>query len=153
MQNLLSFSFLPKNIKIKMYRSIIFPFVFYGSETLSFTQIEECRLRVFGNRVMKRIFGCKRDEVTGERRKLPSKELDDLYCSPNIQVIKSRRIRWVGHIAHMGERRSVYRVLVGKPEGKRPLGRPRHRWEDIIKMNLNSARCYTNHILIHSTSV
>ena len=79
----------------------------------------------------------KRDEVTGEWRKLHNEELNDLYSSPNvIGVIKSRRMRWAGHVAHMGERRGACRVLVGKPEGKKPLGRPRHRWEDNIKMDL-----------------
>ena len=86
---------------------------------------------------IRRIFGPKRDEVTGEWRKLHNEEHNDLYCSPNIvEVIKSRRMRWAGHMAHMGEGRGVYRVLVGKPEGKRPLGRPRRRWEDNIKMDL-----------------
>ena len=84
---------------------------------------------------MKRIFGPKRDEVTGEWRKLHIEELNDLYCSPNIfRVIKSRRMRWARHVARMGERRGVYRVMVGKPRGKRQLRRPRHRWEDNSKM-------------------
>ena len=75
--------------------------------------------------------------VTGEWRKLHNEELNDLYCSPNIvRVIKSRRMRWEGHVARMGKRRGVYRVLMGKPEGKRPLGRPRRRWEDNIGMDL-----------------
>jgi hypothetical protein len=79
----------------------------------------------------------KRDKVTGEWRRLHNEELNDLYSSPNIiQVIKSRRMRWVGHVARMGERRGAYRILVGRPEGRRPLGRPRHMWEDIIKMDL-----------------
>ena len=92
---------------------------------------------MFENRVLRRVFGPKRDEVTGEWRKLRNEELSDLYCLPNIvQVVKSRRMRWVGHVAHMGEGRGVYRVLIGKPEGKRPLGRPRCRWEDNIKMDL-----------------
>ena len=86
---------------------------------------------------MRRIFGPKRDEVTREWRKLHNEELNDLYSSPNIvRAIKSRRMRWEGHVARMGERRGVYRFLVGKPEGKRPLGRPRCRWEDNIKMDL-----------------
>ena len=86
---------------------------------------------MFENRVLKRIFGPKRDEVTGEWRKLHNKELNDLYCSLNIVlVMKSRRMRWAGHVACMGERRGTYRDVVGKPERKRPLGRPRHRWED-----------------------
>jgi len=94
-------------------------------------------VRVFENRVQRRIFGPKRDEVTVEWRKLRNEEVNDLYCSPNIVlVIKSKRMRWVGHVARMGERRGVYRCLVGKPEGKRPLGRPRHRWEDSIKVDL-----------------
>jgi hypothetical protein len=98
---------------------------------------EERGLRVFENRVLRRIFGPKRDEVTGEWGKLLNEELHDLHCSPTIvRVIKSRRMRWVGHVAWMGEGRGVYRVLVGKPVGKRPLGRPRRRWEDNIKMGL-----------------
>jgi hypothetical protein len=89
---------------------------------------EESRLRVFEDRMLGRIFGPKRDEVTGEWRKLHNEELNDLYCSPNVvRVIKSRRMRWAGHVARMWKRRGVYRVLVGNPERKRPLGRPRHR--------------------------
>jgi hypothetical protein len=96
--------------------------------TWSLTLREEHRLRVFENRVLRRIFGPKRKEVTGEWRRLHNEELNDLYSSPNIiRVIKSRKIRWTGHVAHMGERRGAYRILVGRPEGRRPLGRPRHR--------------------------
>jgi len=92
---------------------------------------------VFENRVLRRIFGPKRDEVTGEWRKLHNEELNDLYTSPNIiQVIKLRRMRWTGHVVCMGERRGACRVLVGQPEGKRGLGRPRHRREINIKMDL-----------------
>jgi hypothetical protein len=98
---------------------------------------EEHGLRVFENSVLRRIFGPKRDEVTGEWRRLHNKELNDLYSSPNIiWVIKSRRMRWTGHVAHMGEGRGAYRILVGRPEGRRPLGRPSCRWEDNIKMYL-----------------
>ena len=103
---------------------------------------EELRQRVFQSVVMRRIFGPKEDEVTGEWKKLHNEELNDLYCSPNIVgVIKSRRMRFAGHVAHMGEGRGAYRVLVGKPEGKRPLVRPRHRWEVNIKMDLQEAGC------------
>jgi len=92
--------------------------------------------------VLWRIFGPKRDEVTVEWRKLRNEELNDVYCSLNIvRVIKSRRMRWVRHVARIGERRGVYRVLVGKPEGKRPLGRPRRRWEDGIKVDLQEVGC------------
>jgi hypothetical protein len=97
---------------------------------------EELRLRVFENRVLRRVFGPKRDEVTGEWRKLHNEELNDLYFLPNIvRVVKSRRIRWAGHVARMGEDRGVHRVLEGKPDKKRLLGRPRRRWENNIKMD------------------
>jgi hypothetical protein len=103
---------------------------------------EERRLRVFENRVLRIIFGPKRDEVTGEWRKLHNKELHDLYSSTNIvRVIKSIRMRWAGYVAWMGKERSVYRILVGKPEGKRSLGRPRRRWEDNISMDLQEVGC------------
>jgi len=104
---------------MKIYRTIILPVVLYGSLTLR----EERKLRVFENKVLRRIFGPRRDEVTGEWRRLHNEELNDLYSSPNIvRVIKSRRMRWAGHVAPMGEERGMYWVLVGKPEGKRPLG-------------------------------
>jgi hypothetical protein len=103
---------------------------------------EERRLRVFENRVLRRIFGPERDEVTEEWRKLHNEELNDLYCSPNtVRVIKSRRLRWAGDVARVGGRRRVYRVLVGKPGGKRPLRRPRRGWEDNIKMDLQEVGC------------
>ena len=108
-----------------------------GCETWSLTLRKERRLRVFENRVLRKVFGPKRDEVTGEWRKLHNEELNDLYSLPNIlRVVKSRPMSWAGHVAHMGEDRGVHRVLVGKPEGRRPLGRPRRRWEDNIKMDL-----------------
>jgi len=98
---------------------------------------EEPRLRVFENRVLRRIFGPERDEVTGEWRKVHNKELYDLYCTPNvIRVIKLRRMRWTGHLARMEERRGVYGALMGKTEGKRPLGRSKLRWEVNIKMDI-----------------
>ena len=91
----------------------------------------------FENRVLRRVFGPKRDEVTREWRKLHNEELSDLHSLPNVvRVVKSRRMRWAGHVARMVVGRGVHRVLVGKPEGKRPLGRPRRRWEDNIKMDL-----------------
>jgi hypothetical protein len=133
---------LSKNLKIKIYRTVILPVVLYGCETWSLTLREERRLRVFENTVLRRIFGPGRDEVTGERRRLHNEELIDLYSSPNIlRVIKWRRMRWAGHVARMGERRGAYRVLVGKPEGRRPLGRPRRRWEDNVKTDLREVGC------------
>jgi len=103
---------------------------------------EERRLRAFENRVLRRIFGAKRKEITGEWRKLHNEELNDLYCSPNIvRVIKWRRMRWAGHVARMGDWRGLYRVLVGKREGKIPLGRARRRWEDNIKMDFQEVGC------------
>jgi hypothetical protein len=99
--------------------------------------MEEHRLRVFENRVLRRIFRPRRDEVTEEWRKLHNEELCDLYSSPSIiRMIMSKRTGWTGHVARMGEKRNAYRLLVGKPEGKRPLGRPRCRWVDNIKMDL-----------------
>ncbi|KAJ4438918.1 hypothetical protein ANN_14872 [Periplaneta americana] len=116
---------------------IILPVVLYGCETWTLTLREEQRLRVFENKVLSKIFGAKRDEVTGEWRKLHNAELHALYSSPDIiRNIKSRRLRWAGHVARMGESRNAYRVLVGRPEGKRLLGRPRRMWADNIKMDL-----------------
>ena len=127
-QNLLSSRLLSKSLKIKIYRTIILPVVLYGCETWSLTLREERKLRVFEKMELRRIFGRRWDEVTGKGRRLHNEELNDLYSSPNIVwVIKSRRMRWAGYVARMGEERGVYRVLVGKPEGRRPLGRPRRR--------------------------
>jgi len=103
---------------------------------------EERKLRVFENMVLRRIFGFRRDELTGEWRRLHNEKLNALYPSPNIvRVIKSRRMRWAGHVARMGEENGAYRVLVGKPEGRRPLGRPRCRWVDSTRMNLQEVEC------------
>jgi len=113
------------------------PVVLYGCETWSLTLREERKLRVFENRVFRRIFGPRRDEVMVEWRRLHNEELNDLHSSPNIvRVIKSRKMRWAGHVARMAEERGVYRVLMGKPEGKRPLGRPRRKWAYNIRTDL-----------------
>jgi hypothetical protein len=118
-------------------RKIILPVVLYGCESWSLTLREKRRLRVFENRVLRSVFGPKRDGVTGEWRKLHNEELNDLYSLPNVvRVVKSRQMRWTGHVARMGEDRGVHRVLVGKPERKKPLERPRSRWEDNIEMEL-----------------
>ena len=128
------------NLDIKIYRTIILPVVLYGCESWSLTCRKERRLRLSENRVLRRIFGLRRDELRGERRKLHNEELNNLYCSPNIfQVIKSRRMRWAWHIESMGGRRGVQSFLVGEPEGRRPLGRPRRRWEYNIKMDFLDA--------------
>jgi hypothetical protein len=120
----------------KIYKIVILPVVLYGCRAWSLTLREEHRLRVLENRVLRRIFGPKNEE---DRlwRKLHSDELHSLYSSPNVvRVIKSRRMRWTGHVACMGEGRGVYKILVGRPKGKRPLGRPRYMWEDSIRMDL-----------------
>jgi len=127
---------------MKIYRTIILPVVLFGCETRSLKMREERKLRVFENIVLRRIFGRRRDEVTGEWRRLHNEELNDLYSSSNIvRVIKSRRMRWAGHVARMGEERVVCRVLVGNPEGKRPLGKPRRRWVDNIRIDLREVVC------------
>jgi hypothetical protein len=122
---------------MRIYKTIILPVILYGCETWSLTLREEHRLRVFENKVLRRIFGPKRDEVTGRWRTLHNEELRDLYSSSStIRIIKSRRMRWAEYVAQMGDKRNAYRLLMGKPEGKRPLGRPRRRWVDNIKMDL-----------------
>ncbi|KAJ4448585.1 hypothetical protein ANN_10604 [Periplaneta americana] len=116
--------------------TVILSVVLYDCETWTLTLREEHRLRVFENKVLRKIFGAKRDEVAGEWRKLHNTEQHALYSSPDvIRNIKSRRLRWAGHVARMGESKNAYRVLVERPEGKRPLGRPRRRWEGNIKMD------------------
>jgi hypothetical protein len=113
-----------------------------GVKPWSLTLREKHSLRVFENRVLRRIFWPKRDGVRGEWRKLHNKEMNDLYCLPDIVwMIESRRMRCAGHVAHMGERSGVYRVLVGRPEGMSSLGRARRRWEDNIKMDLQEVGC------------
>jgi hypothetical protein len=133
----LSSHLLSKNIKIKIYKTIILPMVLYRCKTSSLTlrQKYSYRLRVFENRVLRRNFGPKRDEITGDWRKLHNEELHNLYSSPSkIRMIKSRKIRWAGDVTRMREKVNVCKLLVGKPERKRALGRPRRRWVDNIKM-------------------
>jgi hypothetical protein len=121
-QNLLSFRLISKNLKIKIYKTVILQVVLYGCETWSLALREEHSLRFFENRVLRKIFGPKREEV-GSWRKLHNDVFHRLYFSSNIvRMITSRWLRWAGHVACMGECRSVYSVLVGRPEGKRPLG-------------------------------
>jgi hypothetical protein len=127
-QNLLSSRLLSKYVKVRIYNTIILHVVLYGCETWYLTVREEHKLRMFENRVLRRIFGPEGDGVTVGWRKLHNEELQDLCSSPSIiRIIKSRRMRWAGHVARIGEKRNVYRLLVGKPEGKGPLGRPRCR--------------------------
>jgi hypothetical protein len=132
----LSSRLLSRNVKVKIYKTIILPVVLYGCETWSVTGMEDHRLMMFENRVLRIIFGPRRDEVTGEWRKMHSEELHNLYSSPDI----TRQIKadewWAGHVARMGEERKLYKVLVRKLEGKRPLGRQRRRWEDGIRKYL-----------------
>jgi hypothetical protein len=134
----LSSRLISKNLKTKIYKTVILPIVLYGCETWSLALGEEHGLRflVFENRVLRKIFGPKREE-DGSWRKLHNDELHSLYSSLNIvRVIKSRRMSWAAHVAHLGEGRGVYRVLVGRLECKKTLGRSRRRWEDNIKMDL-----------------
>jgi hypothetical protein len=132
----LSFRLLSEDVKITIYKTIIMPLILYACETWSLTLREEHRLSVFENRALRRIFEPKRDEVIGGWRKLHN-EFHYLHCSPSIiRIIKSRRMKWAGHVARMGEERNAYRILVGKPERKRPLGIPIRRWEDNIRMDI-----------------
>jgi hypothetical protein len=125
-----------KNLKLKIYKIVILPVVLYGCETWSLTLREDHRLRGFENRVLRRIVGPQRED-DGSWRKLHNDELHSLYSSPNIvRVIKSRRMRWAGHVGRMAEGRGVYRALVGRSESKGPMGRPKRKWEDNIKMDL-----------------
>ena len=125
-------------MKIKIYKTIILLVVLYGCETWSLTLREECRLRVFENRILRRIFGPKRDE-NGEWRRLRNEEIHSLYRSPNIVwVNKSRRLRWADHVARLEAGMSAFKMLTCRPKAreKRSLGRPRRRWEDNIRNNL-----------------
>jgi hypothetical protein len=125
-QKILSFGLLSKNLKLRIYKTIILPVTLYECETWPLTLNEECRLRVFENRVLRRIFGPKGDEVTGGWRKLLDEELHDLYSLPSIiRVLTCRRMKWAWHLMRMGGKRNMYRLLVGKRRGKRPLGQQR----------------------------
>jgi hypothetical protein len=136
-QNLLFSSLLSKNIKIKTFRYVILSVVLYGCETWSFTLREEHRLMVLENMVLRKIFGPKRVDVRGHWRRLHKDGLYAIYSPPNIiRVIKSRSVIWAGACCTYGDRRGVYRGLVGRPDGRRPLGRHGHRWEDNITMDL-----------------
>jgi hypothetical protein len=124
----------------RIYKTIILPVVLYGCETWFLTVREEHKLRMFENRVLRRIFGPKRDGVSGGWRKLHNEELHNLYSSPLIiRIIKSERMRWVGHVARMGPQKNMHTLLVGKLEGKRQLEKPRRKWADNIKMNFVEA--------------
>ena len=126
-QTLLSSRLLSKSLKIKIYKTIILPDVLYGCESWSLTSRDECRLKLFENRILRRIFGPKRDE-NGELRRLQNEEIHSLYRSPNIvKVIKSSKLKWAGYISGMEEDRSSSKILTDKHTGKRPLGRPRRR--------------------------
>ena len=133
------FQFAVQKYKFKIYRTVVLPVVLYACETWSLTFREERRLRLFENRVLREVFRSKRDEVTGQWRKLYDK-ISDLCSSHNIARVIKSRMGWAGHVARMGEKKGVCRVLVEKPDGKRPLGRPRGRWEDNIKMDLREMR-------------
>jgi hypothetical protein len=142
-QDFLSPRLLSKNAKVRICKTVILPLVLYGSETWSLILSEEHRPKVFESRVLRRIFGPKRDEVTGGWRTPHNEKLRDLYSSPSIiRIIKSKRMRWAGHVARMGEKRNVYRLLEGKIEGKRPLGRPERGgvWIGLIWLRIVAGR-------------
>ena len=136
-QKLLTSRLISRKLKLKIYRTVILPVILYGCESWSTTLADEHKLHVFENKVLRKIYGPKRDEMTGEWRRLHNEELHGLYDSPDVvKIMKSRRLRWAGHVARMGEKRRLYSILVGRPDGKRPLGRPRRRWEDNIRRDL-----------------
>ena len=121
----------------KIYKTVILPVILYGCETQTLTLREEKRLQVFENKVLRKIFGPKRDNQTGEWRRLHNRELHNLYGKPDIiRIVKSRRLRLAEHVTRMGNERGAWKLLVGKPEGKRPVGRQRMRWENNINHDL-----------------
>ena len=132
LQGLLLSHLLSKNIKLKICKKVFLPVILYGCETWTLTLREEKRLQIFENKVLRKIFGTRRDDQTGECIRLHNGELHDLYGKPNIiRIVESRRLRWAGHLTRMGNERGARKLLVGKPEGERPVGRPRMRWENI----------------------
>ena len=133
-----------KIVKTKMYRTVLFP----ECETWCLTLTGEQRLRMFENRVPRKIFGPRRREVTGEWRKIHKEELNDIYSSPNIRVTKSRRMRWVGHVAHVTDNTVADGVMVGRSNWKWPLGRPRRSWKDNINMNLQEVGCRSTYWIV-----
>jgi hypothetical protein len=136
-QNVLSFRLLSKNLKLGIYKTIILPVILYGCETWSLTLRKEHRPRVFENRVLRRIFGQKREEMTDGWRKLHNEQLRNLFPSPSIiRMAKLWRMKWAGHVGRMGEKRKAYRLLVRKREGRRPPRRPRRRCVNNVKMHL-----------------
>ena len=139
-QKLLTSRLISRKLKLKIYRTVILPVILYCCKSWSTTLADEHKLRVFENRVLGKIYGPKRDEMTGEWRRLHNEELHGLYDSPDvIRIMKSRRIRWAGHVARMGEKRRLNSIVVGNPEGKRPLGRPRRRCKNNIRRNLRES--------------
>jgi hypothetical protein len=130
--------FLYNGKMVRIYKTVILPVVLYGCETWSLTVRQVHKLRMFENRMLRRIFGPKRDGVTGGWTKLHNEVPHNLYFSPSvIRILKSRMMRWTGLVARIGDKRIVYRLLARKPEGKRSLGRPRRRWIDNIKMDFS----------------
>ncbi|PSN39682.1 hypothetical protein C0J52_14416 [Blattella germanica] len=136
-ERLVSSQLFSKNIKLKIYKTVILPVILYGCETWTLTLRDEKRLRVFENKVLRKMYGPERDEATGEWRRLQNTELKDLYGKPDIiRKIKSHRLRRAGQVARMGDERGVRKILEGKPEGKLPVGRPRNKWENNINQDL-----------------
>jgi hypothetical protein len=128
-------------VKIRIYKTISLPVVLYGCETWSLALRDEHRLRVFGNRVLRRIFGPRRDEMTEGWRKIHNEELRKWFSSPSIiRMIKSRKMRWAGHVARKGAERKAYWLLVENPVGRRLLGKPRRKWVDNSKIGLGEIR-------------
>jgi len=122
---------------LKIFRTVILPVILYGCESWSTTLADEHKLRVFENKILRKIYGPKRDEMTGEWRRLHNDELYGLYDSPNVvKIMKSRRLRWADHVSRMEKKGRLYSILVGRPDGRRPLGRPRRRLEDNIRRDL-----------------